>query len=44
MLRIRAVDCLQGRFVRLTLSDGTQVVRDLPDLLHGPVFMRSHQA
>lgn len=40
MLRIRAVEPLQGRSVRLTLSDGTQVVRDLVELLHGPVFER----
>ena len=40
MLRIHAVEPLQGRSVRLTLSDGTQVVRDLVDLLHGPVFER----
>ena len=29
---------LEGRTVRLTLSDGEVVVRDLSDLLHGPLF------
>lgn len=40
MLRIRAVAPLEGRSVRLTLSDGTDVERDLTDLLDGPVFVR----
>lgn len=40
MLRIRAVTPLQGRSVRLTLSDGSIVDRDLTDLLDGPVFVR----
>jgi len=38
MLVIRSVEPLKGRFVRLTLSDGTVVERDLTDLLWGPVF------
>ena len=40
MLRVRAVTPLEGRSVRLTLSDGTYVERDLTDLLVGPVFGR----
>jgi hypothetical protein len=40
MLRVRAVTPLEGRSVRLTLSDGTDVDRDLTDLLEGPVFVR----
>jgi uncharacterized protein DUF2442 len=40
MLRIRAVTPLEGRSVLLTLSDGTDVERDLTDLLDGPVFVR----
>ncbi len=39
MLRVRAVTPLEGRSVRLTLSDGTDVERDLTDLLDGPVFV-----
>ena len=38
MLRIRAVEALPGRSVRLTLTDGSVVERDLTDLLDGPVF------
>ena len=38
MLEIRTVEPLTGRLVRLTLSDGTVVERDLTDLLFGPVF------
>jgi hypothetical protein len=38
MLEIRAVKPLGGRLVRLTLSDGSVVERDLTDLLLGPVF------
>ncbi len=38
MLEIRGVEPLDGRTVRLTLSDGGVVVRDLSDLLHGPLF------
>jgi uncharacterized protein DUF2442 len=38
MLEIRAVEPLVGRVVRLTLSDGTIVERDLTDVLVGPVF------
>ncbi len=38
MLRIRAVEALSGRSVRLTLTDGSVVDRDLTDLLDGPVF------
>ena len=35
MLEIAAVEPLEGRFVRLTLSDGSIVVRDLSGLLDG---------
>jgi hypothetical protein len=38
MLRVRAVEALPGRSVRLTLTDGSLVERDLGDLLDGPVF------
>lgn len=38
MLEIRAVEPLEGRSVRMTLSDGTVVDRDLSDLLWGRVF------
>jgi hypothetical protein len=40
MLEIRDVEPLEGRTVRLTLSDGAVVVRDLSDLLRGPLFDR----
>jgi hypothetical protein len=35
MLEIKAVEPLEGRVVRLTLSDGSVVVRDLSKLLDG---------
>ena len=38
MLKISSAKPLQGRCVRLTLSDGTRVDRDVTDLLRGPVF------
>jgi len=38
MLEIADVEALPGRTVRLTLSDGEVVVRDLGDLLRGPLF------
>jgi hypothetical protein len=38
MLEITAAAPLQGRCVRLTLSDGTVIDRDVTDLLRGPVF------
>ena len=38
MIEIAAVEPLEGRAVRLTLSDGEVVVRDLGDLLRGPLF------
>jgi hypothetical protein len=38
MLEIMSAEPLEGRCVRLTLSDGTLVERDLSDLLRGPVF------
>ena len=41
MLEVRAVEALEGRIVRLTLSDGSVVVRDLGELLDGAgVFER----
>jgi len=38
MLEIEDVEPLEGRSVRLTLSDGSVIERDLTDLLVGPVF------
>ena len=38
MLRVRDVRPLRGRSVRLTLTDGSVVERDLTDLLNGPVY------
>jgi hypothetical protein len=38
MLEITAAVPLQGRCIRLTLSDGTLIDRDVTDLLRGPVF------
>ncbi len=38
MLEITGVEPLEGRTVRLTLSDGGVIVRDLSDLLQGPLF------
>jgi hypothetical protein len=38
MIEIRGVEPLPGRTVRLTLSNGLVVVRDLTDLLRGPLF------
>jgi hypothetical protein len=40
MLRIREATPLEARRVRLTLSDGSVVERDLQDLLLGRVFAR----
>jgi hypothetical protein len=46
MLRIRSVEPLDGHCVRLTLTDGSLVDRDIDDLLRGPVFepIRSDEA
>ena len=38
MLRIRSAAPLEGRRLRLTLTDGSVVERDIDDLLWGPVF------
>jgi hypothetical protein len=38
MLEIQDVESLEGRTVRLTLSDGEVMIRDLSDLLRGPLF------
>ncbi len=40
MIEIRTVQPIRGRRVRLTLSDGTQVERDLSGLLRGPLLGR----
>ena len=40
MLRVRAVTPHEGRSVRLTLSNGTDVEPDLTDLPDRPVFER----
>lgn len=38
MLRVRSATPLDGRRLRLTLTDGSIVERDVQDLLWGPVF------
>lgn len=38
MVRIRAVQPLEGYAVRLEFTDGTQKTIDLEPFLHGPVF------
>lgn len=38
MLRIRAVQPLLNNWLRLTLTDGSVVDRDVTNLLRGPVF------
>jgi hypothetical protein len=38
MLRIKHATPLSGYRLRLTLTDGSIVERDVKDLLHGPVF------
>lgn len=40
MIRVRRAEPLADRRLRLTLSDGTIVERDVQDLLWGPVFER----
>jgi hypothetical protein len=40
MLEVRRAEPLDGRSVRLTLSDGSVIERDIQDLLRGPVFER----
>ena len=40
MLRVRSAIPLEGRGLRLTLTDGTIIERDIGDLLWGPVFDR----
>jgi len=47
LVRIHAVVALDGYRVRLALTDGTTVERDLSDLLVGPIFdpiCRDHTA
>jgi Protein of unknown function (DUF2442) len=38
MLSIRSATPLEGFWVRLTLTDGSQIERNVLDLLRGPVF------
>jgi len=38
MLRVKAVKPLEDHWLRLTLSDGRSVDRDVEDVLVGPVF------
>lgn len=38
MIEVERVEPLDGRRVRLQLTDGSTVERDLTDLLRGPVF------
>jgi hypothetical protein len=40
LLRVRSAAPLEGRRLRLTLTDGAVVERDVQDLLWGPVFDR----
>lgn len=40
MLRVRSAIPLEGRGLRLTLTDGTVVERDISELTWGPVFDR----
>src|SRR5438309_1962568 len=40
MLRIAKVEALPGLRLRLTLTDGSVIERDVAPLLHGPVFER----
>jgi Protein of unknown function (DUF2442) len=40
MLRVRSASPLTGRGLRLILTDGSIVERDIQDLLWGPVFDR----
>jgi hypothetical protein len=40
MLRVRSAIPLEGRKLRLTLTDDSLVERDIQDLLWGPVFDR----
>ena len=40
MLQIRRAEPLEGRTLRLTLTDGSIVERDISDVIWGPVFER----
>jgi Protein of unknown function (DUF2442) len=40
LLRISRVEALPGSRLRLTLTDGAVIERDVAPLLHGPVFER----
>jgi hypothetical protein len=40
LIRVRTATALEGRRLRLTLTDGSVVERDVQDLLWGPVFER----
>ena len=40
LIRVRTATALEGRRLRLTLTDGSVVERDVQDLLWGPVFDR----
>jgi hypothetical protein len=40
MLRIKSAQALERRLLRLTLTDGSSVERDVQDLLWGPIFDR----
>jgi len=40
LTRVRTANPLEGRRLRLTLTDGSVVKRDVEDLLWGPVFDR----
>lgn len=46
MLEVYSVEALDGYWLRLTLSDGRVIERDVSDALSGPVFepVRAHRA
>ena len=43
MLHVKAVEVLQGYWLRLTLSNGDVVERDVQDLIRGGVFEQLRQ-
>lgn len=45
MLEVRDVEALDGYWLRLTLTDGRVIERDVSDALSGPVFepVRAHR-
>jgi len=43
LLRIRMVEALEGFKLRLTLTDGSMIEREVSHLLIGPVFRRNSE-